>query len=104
MEKKHANILGSFMWPLSVITLSVATVNCLYKVKNAFHVSLFLFCFNFSRSIWFAHLGDAKHGGTQPPSHTHTHIHTLCFCEVIHIWSSLLLLIITHHYYKQVLS
>lgn len=26
------------------------------------------------------------------------------FCEVIHIWSSLLLLIITHHYYKQVLS
>ncbi|XP_026188653.1 ciliated left-right organizer protein containing ZP-N domains homolog isoform X2 [Mastacembelus armatus] len=29
---------------------------------------------------------------------------TQCFCEVIHIWSSLLLLIITHHYYKQVLS
>lgn len=30
--------------------------------------------------------------------------HTHCFCEVIHIWSSLLLLIITHHCYKQVLS
>lgn len=95
--KKHANIPGSFMWPFSAITLSVLTVNCLYKVKNPFHVSVFLFCFNFSQSIWFAHLGDAKHDGTQPPPHTH------CFCEVIHIWSSLLLLIITHHYYKQVL-
>lgn len=30
--------------------------------------------------------------------------HTRCLCEVIHIWSSLLLLIITHHYYKQVQS
>lgn len=29
---------------------------------------------------------------------------THCLCEVIHIWSSLLLLIITHHYYKQVQS
>ncbi len=96
--KKHANIPASFMWPLLVITLSVATANCLYKVKNAFHVSLFLFCFNFSRSIWFAHLGDAKHvAPNTPPTHTHTH----CFCEVIHIWSSLLLLIITHHYYKK---
>lgn len=68
--KKHANIPSSFMWPFSAITLSVLTVNCLYKVKNPFHVSLFLFCFNFSQSIWFAHLGDAKHDGTQPPQHT----------------------------------
>lgn len=65
--KKPANISCSFMWPLLVITLSVPTVNCLYKVRNPFHVSLFLFCFNFSQSIWFAHLGDAKRGGTQPP-------------------------------------
>lgn len=107
--KKHANIPGSFMWPLSAISLSVSTVNCLYKVKNPFHVSLFLFCFNFSQSIWFAHLGYAKRGGTPPtPSPQYTHIytrtHTHRLCEVIHIWSSLLLLIITHHYYKQVLS
>lgn len=31
-------------------------------------------------------------------------LRTHCLCEVIHIWSSLLLLIITHHYYKQVQS
>lgn len=37
-----------------------------------------------------------------PPYTPHPHTH--CFCEVIHIWSSLLLLIITHDYYKQVLS
>lgn len=64
--KKHANIPGPFMWPLSVITLSVPTVNCLYKVGNPFHVPRLLFCLNFS--IWFAHLGDVKRGGTQPPN------------------------------------
>jgi len=88
VQKNLANILLLFMWPLSAITLSVLTVKSLYKVKNPFHVPLFLFCFNFSQSIWLAHLGDANLGGTQPPR---------CLGEVIHIWSSLLLLIITHH-------
>lgn len=97
-SKKNANVPASFMWPLPAITLSVPTVNCLYKVRKSLSCfSVFLFCFNFSQNIWFAHLGDAKHGDTQPP-------HTHCSCEVIHIWSSLLLLVITHHYYKQVLS
>ena len=77
--KKHTNILFLFMWRLSAVTLSVLTVNCLYKVKNPFHVPLFLLCFNFSQSIWFAHLGD---GGTQPP---HTSVKSSiyvphCYC------------------------
>lgn len=62
----------------------------------------FLLLFYSRPNIWFAHLGDAKHGGTLLPVHTHTP--TCRVCVVIHIWPSLLLLIITHHYYKQVLS
>lgn len=98
--KKHANIPGSFMWPLSAISLSVSTVNCLYKVKNPFHVSLFLFCFNFSQSIWFAHLGYAKRGGT-PPHHlppTHTHIHTNTHTQTL--WSDpyMVFIVIAHNH------
>lgn len=37
------------------------------KLKIPFMFHCFFFSFNFSQSIWFAHLGDAKHGGTQPP-------------------------------------
>lgn len=69
------------------------------RKKNPFMLQCFLLLFYSSLNIWFAHLGDARHGGTQPPTHTRTRV-----CVVIHIWSSLLLLIITHHYYKQVLS
>lgn len=36
----------------------------LTKCKIPFMFHCFLFCFNFRQSIWFAHLGDAKHGGT----------------------------------------
>lgn len=98
--KKHANIPGSFMWPLSAISLSVSTVNCLYKVKNPFHVSLFLFCFNFSQSIWFAHLGYAKRGGTPPPPppNTHTHIHTNTHTQTL--WSDpyMVFIVIAHNH------
>lgn len=100
--KKHANIPGSFMWPLSVITLSVPTVNCLYKVKNPFHVSLFLFVL-ISVRAYGLHIWEMLSMVAPNPPYT-PHPHTHCFCEVIHIWSSLLLLIITHDYYKQVLS
>lgn len=37
------------------------------KLKIPFMFHCFFFSFNFRQSIWFAHLGDAKHGGTQPP-------------------------------------
>lgn len=98
--KKHANIPGSFMWPLSAISLSVSTVNCLYKVKNPFHVSLFLFCFNFSQSIWFAHLGYAKRGGTPPHPlpPTHTHIHTNTHTQTL--WSDpyMVFIVIAHNH------
>lgn len=79
-----------------------------YKVKKPFHVSLFLFFFvlisfwAYGLHIWemLSMVAPSPHTNTC----THTHAHTHSFCEVIHIWSSLLLLIITHHYYKPVLS
>lgn len=70
-----------------------------YKVKKPFHVSLFLFffCFNFILSIWFAHLGDAEHGGTQPP-HKHMHTHTRTHTQLL--WSDpyMVFIVIAHNH------
>lgn len=98
-KKQLAYIPTSFMWLL--FGNNTIWADCLLSFlsyKFLSHLSVFfLFVFNFTHRTYGLHIWEML-SMAAPGPRTH------CLCEVIHIWSSLLLLIITHHYYKQVQS